>query len=185
MNEELELIEGDDFTEVDQYDPKVKAKAYDTYLNTSLGPTEIAIDLGVPARVVSLWIRRGKWNERKKEVELELFRSAEDKYRRVILEHRVPTVERHLRIAKKLEEGIEQVIDAETNNGGVPDAVTLRRMSEALASATGVSARAAAISDKPFTENAEEARKGKVPLVTINVTPVVHRGKEEKFIDVS
>ena len=163
-------VSADEFTEVDRYDPKLKAKAYDTYLSTSLGPQEIAIDLGLPARVVVAWIRKGKWKDRKKEVEMELFRSAEDKYRRIITEHRAPTVERHLRIAKKLEEGIEQVIEHETSDPDrVPNGAMLKRMAEALSAATGVSARAAAISDKPFTENAEEARKGKQPLVVIGV----------------
>lgn len=163
-------VEDDDFTDVTHYDPKIKARAYDLYLNSSMGPQEIAIDLNLHTHVVVAWIRNGKWKDRKQEVEMELFRGAEDQYRNVIRKHRVPTVERHLRIAKKLEEGIEKVVDHETNDPDrAPGDMVLKRMAEALSSVTGVSARAAAISDKPFMEDQEREQKGKQPLVVVGV----------------
>jgi len=58
----------------------------------------------------------------------------------------------------------------------------MKRMAEALSSATGVSARAAAITDSPFSDGAAEERKGKQPLVVLNVTPQAKR--IEDVIDV-
>jgi len=167
-----ELVQGSEFTTVTEYDPKVKAQAYEMFLNTDLCITDIALDLGVSQKVIAGWSRQGNWRARKEEIEVELFRSAEDKYRAVIIKHRVPTIERHLRVSGKLEDSIEKVIDHECEKDE-PNSMTLKRMAEALASSAGVSARAAAINEKPFSEANKDEKVGKTPLIMINVNPSV------------
>jgi transposase-like protein len=163
-----ELARGTEFTTVENYDPRVKAQAFNSFLTTDLSLSDIALDLGVSSKVVASWSRKGGWLERKKEIETELFKSAEDQYRRLIVEHRVPTMLRHLRVSGKLEEGIEKVIDEETKDDRTPNDMKLKRMAEALSSSATVSARAAGISEKPFSDH-ESEKQGKVPLIAINV----------------
>lgn len=165
-----ELAAGSEFTTVDYYDTKVKARAYELYLTTDLTLTDIAIDIGVNAKVVGSWARQGDWRKRKQAAEDELFNSADDAYRRIVAASRGPTIERHLRISGKLENAIETAIDELTAKGHL-DEMKLRRLSEALASVTGVSARAAAISDKPFSDANDRDGAKKRPLILIGVRP--------------
>lgn len=182
----LDDVEGDEFTEVDVYDPKVKARAYSLYLNTGMSLTDIAMETGVRTKVIASWARRGKWRVKKQEIENELMNRAADGYRALIIKHRAPTVERHLRVAEKLEKGIERVIDAETADPDVaPDGKELRRMADALSAATGVSARAAAINDRTLDSMDQGGQQqGKVPLVAIGIQVSKSEGSEKEPIEV-
>lgn len=166
---------GTEFTTPTRYDPKVKARAYHLYLNTDLAPDDIAIDVAVPKSVVLSWARDGKWRDRKLELEREVLARAEDSYRQLIIANRKPVLERHLRVGAKLEEAIEKVLDEATRDDGLPSDMKLKRLAEALASATGITARAAAISDKPFGETMSGGgdKPKKTPLVVIGVTAQV------------
>ena len=115
----------------------------------------------------------GKWRQRRKALELELLQRAEDSYRKFLVTTRQPVVERHLRISAKIEAKIEELLDA----GDELNAVTLRRLSEALASATGISARAAAINDRALEiidredgQGRRGGQSGKIPLVALGVS---------------
>lgn len=164
-----QLLDGE-FTTAGNYDPKLKAKAYDLFLSTDLSVTDIAIDLGLARPVLAYWIAKGAWSKRKREIEAQEMDRAEDNYRRLIIQNRGPVVERHLRVSGKLEKAIEKVIDEALKDDGIPSDMKLKRLAEALSSATGVSARAAAISDKPFSdENRNNDSGGKRPLVTIGL----------------
>jgi predicted nuclease of predicted toxin-antitoxin system len=167
-----EPVKGTEFTTADRYDPKVMASAYEAYLTTDLDLNDIAIMHSVPPKVVALWARRGGWAARRKEVEEDLFRSAEDKYRALIIKHRAPVIERHLRVAGKIEDAVEKAVDA---LGEYPTARALKPLAEALSSAANVSARAAAISETPFSDSAKE-NKNKRPLIMIGVTPTADGG---------
>jgi hypothetical protein len=172
MNNDIDSAQGDEFTEVTVYDPAVKARAYKAYLTgCTLG--EISLDVGVRVDVVSKWAQHGDWRKRRMEIEKEMFDQAADNYRALIVKHRAPVIERHLRVAGKLEEAIEQVIDDETSDPDrVPNGTMLKRMAEALSAATGVSAMAAAITDRAFDMGGTDAvSQGKVPLITLNVMP--------------
>lgn len=155
------------------YDPAVKAKAYEQYLRSDLTLEEIALDARVAVAVVADWAQRGKWRQRRKALELELLQRAEDSYRKFLVTTRQPVVERHLRISAKIEAKIEELLDA----GDELNAVTLRRLSEALASATGISARAAAINDRALEiidredgQGRRGGQSGKIPLVALGVS---------------
>lgn len=172
--EQDELAVGTEFTTPTKYAPPVKARAYELYLNSDLDTTDIAIDVGVPRSTVATWAREGHWLERKQEIEHELMQRSEDSYRQLILRNRKPVLERHLRISEKLEEAIEKVIDDATRDDGVPSDIKLKRLAEALSSATGISARAAAISDKPFGDMSKDGRGDnppKTPLIMIGIRP--------------
>jgi len=173
--------EGSEFTTSEVYDPRVKARAYDLFLNTDLNVTDIAVDIGVARATVASWVRAGNWRLEKQKIEDELMRGAEDKYRRLIIANRGPVVERHLRISEKLEEAIEKVIDEATRDDGVPSDMKLKRLAEALASVTGISARAAAVSDKPFSNGQDQGDKPqRRPLVMIGVQVQAPPGAEAK-----
>lgn len=170
----MELIQGDEFTTVKNYDPHVKAKAYELFLTSDLSLPDIALDLAIPQQVVASWALSGKWRDRRKELEVELFKNAEDKYRALIMQHRVPVLERHLRVSGKLEEAIDKAVDELTKDGDTIDSRELKRLAESLSSATAVSARAAGISDKFFDGGgigAQQQQAGKQPLISINVNP--------------
>jgi transposase-like protein len=182
-----DIIKGSEFTTVDQYDPQVKAKAYEMFLTTDLTLSDIAIDLGVNSKVVASWSRKGNWRKRKEEVEIELFKSAEDQYRSLIVANRVPVMERHLEISKKIEEAIGKVIDEATSGDAIPSSMEVKRMAEALSSVSAVSARAAGIAEKPFSENGESNAGGKaqkVPLIMLNVQASANPDAEARFVDV-
>ena len=152
-----DLAVGTEFTTPTKYDPAVKARAYELYLNSDLDTTDIAIDVGVPRSTVSAWARDGHWLDRQ-----------------IIIRNRKPVMERHLRISEKLEEAIEKVIDDATKDDGIPSDIKLKRLAEALSSATGISARAAAISDKPFGDWRaldDRDKQAKVPLIMIGIQP--------------
>ena len=163
------------------YAPRVIAEAYEQFLGGA-DFDDIAIALAAPRRVVMYWARKYKWLDRKTEIERTGMCAADLAYRRFLAENRGPTAERHLRVAK----GIESLIGAEVERlqrySDDPDlddesrrdlSVMLRRLSEALASSAGVSARAAGITDRPAPVDGEGggARGGRAPLVVIGVHP--------------
>jgi transposase-like protein len=173
MNNDIDNAQGDEFTEVTVYDPAVKARAYKNYL-TGCTISEIALDVGVRVDVVASWATNGDWRKRRMDIEKEMFDQAADNYRALIIKHRAPVIERHLRVAGKLEEAIESVIDdAENEDMNIEKrSALLKRTAEALSAATGVSARAAAITDRAFDMGGTDPMaQGKVPLITLNVMP--------------
>jgi len=143
-------------------------KAYDLFLQTDMDLSDIALDLGVSSKLVASWARKGKWVDRKRGLEEEEMQAADAKYRSVVRENRVPVVKRHLAVSGKLEEGIEKFIDVELDKDA-PNPVQLERMSRALAASTGVSARAAGITEKPHEDTIKESKK--TPLILLNVNP--------------
>ena len=168
------LPQGTALTTVEEYSVEVKAKAYELFLHTDSSPIDIAIVLKVPRHVVLKWMRKGSWNDRKSELEFEAFRAAETQYMKFLVEHKLPTIERHLRVAQLIEEEIELLLKTTKKNGGTVDSMTLRRLSEALSSATGVSARATATYDRAAAKDREdEGGSKKQPLVIIGVSPQV------------
>ena len=97
--------------------------------------------------------------------------AAENKFRDFMLENKLPTMQRHLRVAGKIEEAVERFMDQELKDDQVPKSMDLKRMAETLASATTVSARAVGLSDKPqeTVSERDNKRKERRPLVVIGV----------------
>lgn len=171
METEVMKVGSAALTTVDDYAPELMAKAYDLYLSSNLTTVDIAIDLGLPQKVVASWVRRGGWKEKKREATMELMLAAENKFRDFMLENKLPTMQRHLRVAGKIEEAVERFMDQELKDDQVPKSMDLKRMAETLASATTVSARAVGLSDKPQETVSEHdnKRKERRPLVVIGV----------------
>ena len=181
---------GSEFTSVERYDPAVKGRAFDLFLTTDLDFNDIAVDLGVPAKIVASWARKGKWDDEKKEIERAVFQRAADKYRAFLTEHRLPTIERHLRIASMGEEKVEEVM-AKLDTDDAKIVSKLKGMAEALTGFTSVSARAVAITDTPFINGGDgeggSMMGGKRPLILLNVSPQSNRLEPEvsvKAVDV-
>ena len=167
----LPAVEGSDATSVQNYDPEVKIKAYDLYMTSDLTPEEIAVPLSIPVDVVVRWRANHKWRERKLAVEEDLMEQADTRYKKILLKQRLEVTERHLRIAKQLEELIEKTLTEQGEDGQI-SVMDIRRLSEALSSATGVSARAAAITDRTLADMNQAAQakaNSKVPLVAIGI----------------
>jgi len=166
-----DIPQGSALTTKEKYAVEVKAKAYDMFLQSDMDLVDIAVAVGVSKLVVMQWCRQGKWNDRKQEIELEAFRECESKYRRFVMEHRLPTVERHLAAASLLEQQILRVLQ-EFAKSEDTDSMELRRLAEALASSAGVSSRAAGVSDRQVaadfgeTQEQQSASK-KQPLVVV------------------
>lgn len=171
METEVMKVGSAALTTVDDYAPELMAKAYDLYLSSNLTTVDIAIDLGLPQKVVASWVRRGGWKEKKREATTELMLAAENKFRDFMLENKLPTMQRHLRVAGKIEEAVERFMDQELKDDQVPGSMDLKRMAETLASATTVSARAVGLSDKPqeTVSERDNKRKERRPLVVIGV----------------
>lgn len=149
------------------YSPEQKAKAYEHYLINGLNPREISMELAIPASTISSWIQNGKWKDRKVQIEKEMFELAESKYRRFIVEEKLPTAQRHLAAAKIIEEKIAQVAEKIKVDGKMAD-VKLVRAAKALSDSSNVSARAVGLSDKP-QEHEEDDKKKRTPLVVIGI----------------
>ena len=174
-------IKGDALTTTTAYDPMVKTKAYEMYLTTALDLTDIAITLELPKAVVATWSSQGAWFKRKQDVETELFKTADAKYKRLIMEQRVSVVERHLKVCKQLEDVAAQIAesmgkDDKTVARVLKDkAAVLEKLAKALASSAGVSQRAAAITDTPFGD--QNQRQGLPALIIVGARPEVPMGK--------
>lgn len=171
----IKRAEGTEYTTVKHYDPKVKAAVYDDFMNTDKDLLELALEHSVAKHVISAWSREGGWLERRKEVEAELMRAADEKYRAFVQENKLPVLRRHVRISGKMENAIEQIIDAEIAaceaEGKPMDDKLIRRMADALAAVTGVSAKAIGLADTIVQTNGPGA--GRVPLVAIGITPQI------------
>ncbi len=175
------LTSGTEFTTADNYDPKVKASAYELFLTTDNTYADIALTLGIDARVVTLWARRGKWVDQRNKLELALLEDAESKYRQLVIQHKIPVLRRHLAQAEKIDAITDKLADTVTeliSDGDVDlqalkrinkASMVLKRLAETMASSSGVSARAAAIDERPGL--GDEKGKQKQPLILLNVQP--------------
>ena len=165
------------------YPPAMVQQAYDAYLSGNMDLERIALDVEVSLDVLRGWVRDGNWRERKREVDLELFQDAENQYRTLVAKNRIPVAERHLRVAGKLEDAVEKLLDKVREEIDSDDPspkldMTLRRLSETLSAATTVSARAGGVTEK-LAEAAGHSGHQKQPLVVVNVTPGVSRGERD------
>jgi len=168
-------------TKSDAFDPVVIAQAYERFLHGDDMET-LCIELDVPKKVLAYHSRKGEWLKRRAELLKEFNNAAAQKYLSFLANSRLPTAERHLRMARKAEEAAENLIDnlVEQSENGIVDDKVLRRITESIASITAVSARAAGITDRPAPVGGEEQQGvgGKAPLITLNVTPHI-ASKEE------
>jgi hypothetical protein len=173
-------------TRADRYDPKVISDAYNQFLNTDANIDTIAIEMGVPKGDIVYWARRDDWVKRKEEITRTLEAGGEQQYREFLAAQRGPTAKRHLDVATELEEMIlEDIRGLRDMPPGKDRSQAIRRLSESLASSSGVSARAAGISDRPAAVGSgNEAGGGKMPLIMIGVQPQASAAPGIKVINV-
>lgn len=165
--------DGLEYTTVKHYDPKVKAAVYHDFMNTNKDLVEIAIEHGVDRHVISAWSKEGGWLERRREIEKELMRAADDQYRAFVTENKIPVLRRQTRISGKLELAIEQLLEEELKNPtgkeGQVNSMVIKRLAESLAAVSGVSTKALGIADTVVETNSQGG--GRVPLVAIGIGP--------------
>lgn len=178
------VVSGDRYTTPESYGVEVKGKAYDLFLNSSSDFSDIALSLGVPVRTVTAWAKSGGWIERKREIEAAIFAESEAKYKSFIIENRLPEAKRQLEAAQKLEDGVLRMVDKALEKDKVPNSLELRRITETLVGASGVSSRVLGIHDKMFDSISQNAvLQGKTPLVVLNVNASLPSGAEPKYIE--
>lgn len=134
-------------TRITSYDTESHQKAYDLYINSNLGPTEIAVSLSLPREIIIAWIRRGAWRDRKIKIESELMQQSDDSYRSFLQRTRLPEAEAQVKAAGTLVQSVQEMLDDAKAKGKTLKPATLQMLSKTLAQAAGVSARAVGISD--------------------------------------
>ncbi len=170
-------------TKLDTVDPVKLAEAYEKFLFGDETPDTLAVGLGIPKKLLLREMRQHKWLERKEELTRVLERESEQRYREFLARNRLPTADRHLRIAERLEKEIESAVAELGDLSGRDRSAAIRRLTESLASVTGVSARAAGITDRPAPVVQDGGQTGgRQPLILIGVQPRISDGS--KVIDI-
>lgn len=138
-----------------RYAPEAKVKAYEMFLTTEHDPETIALSIGVPVFLVQHWVSVEKWGDRKAQFQMQIYKKVEVEHQRFVLDHRLVTAQRHLSVAKALEEEIEWILkeiakdrEANPNLSLKGRDMTLLRLSNALKAATDVSARVVGLTDQ-------------------------------------
>ena len=187
-------IKGTPLTTVKHYDPRVKARAYELYLLTDMTPKDISIDLQVAERVILAWAVEGKWLDRKQQLEVEALMRADNSYRRFMADKRPEVAQRHVEIAEKMQKAITTLLDQALTDPENMKAADIKRLAEALASVTGVDARAVgigtpdaaramALAQQRGLEGGASSSSGgnnRQPVLVVNLRPTVPADKEIK-----
>ncbi len=165
-------------TLADSFDPKKVAEAFDLFLNQDMSLECIAVQLGMPFRQVQHFAKREKWLDRKEQLTRTLEQEAEQRYREFLAKSRLPTAQSHLENAKLLEDLIaDEIKNLQSMEAGRERSAAIRRLAEALSSTTGVSARAAGITDRPASVGAaQQPQQQRQPLVMIGIRPSIDTG---------
>lgn len=154
-------------------DPQVRIKAYDLFLNSMMDMDQIAVMLSVPVKEVRKWARHGNWVSRKQDLLDTAMKAAEQQMQELVIRERQPTAERHLKVAKKLEEALDTTLDSLTEDGKVAKPRDLKVVAEALSSSAGVSGKAVGITETGI-QGVQDVNK-KAPVVIINLSPTLSR----------
>lgn len=183
---EPEPVVAPDNRGLELYSAETIGKAYELYVTTEASPQDIAAQLNVPVKKVMFWARRYEWKARKADLEQQVLQAAEAEHREFLMQHRLPTIKRHLEAATEAERLTLKLLRdmrERSESGGSVSAADLKRLTEALSSATGVSARAVGLTDQPALT---ESRIGnKAPMIVFGVVPVpAEKEKANEVIDV-
>jgi hypothetical protein len=151
------------------------------YLNTGLKVDSIAINLGLTTRDVRNAIKTYGLDKKKDEIIRQIQSEELAAYSKFLLDNRVSTAEQHLRISNQLNTAVENVMKATEgktmeelakNVKPLRDVAALfRSLGETLAAASGVGARAVALSGLTDAQSGgffAQGPAGKQPLVTLN-----------------
>ena len=151
------------------------------YLNTGMKVDSIAISLGLSTRDVRNAIKIYGLDKQKEEIIRQVQQEELAAYSKFLLDNRVSTAEQHLRISNQLNTAVENVMKATegktmeelaSNVKPLRDVAALfRSLGETLAAASGVGARAVALSGLTDAQSAAApVGGGKQPLVHFNFT---------------
>lgn len=153
-------------------DPQVRIKAYDMFLNSAMDLDQIAVALALPVRSLRTWARQGNWVSRKQDLLDVAVKASEQKMQEFVIKERQPTAERHLKVAKGLEETIDKTLEKVKRDDGSADPRVIKTLAEALSSSAGVSGKAVGITEAGVGIGQDQASK-KMPVVIINLAPTL------------
>lgn len=158
--------------------PEVVGQIYERFLMGNLTLKELALEHGVPVRVVVTLAKKNGWVERKHELELEAIEKAEASYRDFVIKNKLPTAEEQLAASRSIVTKLQEILATIDTSGGDPTS-KLRRIAEALKSAADVGARATGMSDAPMSDyirNREQTQK-QTPIVVVGINATRSTGR--------
>jgi hypothetical protein len=153
-------------------DPQVRIKAYDMFLNSAMDLEQIAVALAVPSKAVRSWARQGNWVSRKQDLLDVAIKASEQRMQEFVIKERLPTAERHLKVAQGIEETIDKTLEKVKHDDGSADPRVIKTLAEALSSSAGVSGKAVGITEAGLGVTQDQANK-KMPVVIINLAPTL------------
>lgn len=161
------------------YSPAQQAEAFRNFLEKNMSLEVLSLQLEIPLPVIVLWSQREKWLERKRTIQKELIAQEEWQYRQLVLERRQEVLKRHLDVTDTIESKVKEAVDnIDVTND--PKAISkLRMAAESMSSSANVSARAAAITDRPFSGSSQ----GKTPIIIVGGGPM-QKSPDVKVVEV-
>lgn len=150
------------------YSPAQQADAFRTFLEKNMSLEVLSLQMEIPLPVIVLWSQQEKWLDRKRSIQKELIAQEELQYRQLVLEKRQEVLKRHLDVSDTIESKVKKAVDnIDVDND--PKAISkLRMAAESMSSSANVSARAAAITDRPFSGSGQ----GKTPIIIVGGGPL-------------
>lgn len=143
----------------------IRSQAYDLFLNGGRTPTQIAVQTGVSVDDVRSWIKKGGWVARRDQIEREVFAAHEAKYRKFLIEKRLPVLEQQLERAAKLGELFDHHISAQS--GEELKATQLKALAETLSNMAGVESRVVGVTDQVVADLGFRNEAKAKPMVAI------------------
>ena len=159
------------------------------YIHTDKKVDSIAVDYGLTTRDVRSAIKRYGLDKRKAAIIQQQQQEELAAYSKFLLDNRVNTAEQHLRISSRINDAVENLLAATKDK--TPDEIAkmakplkdvaslFRSLSETLSAASGVGARAVALTGLPTMDGPVAVAGGKKSLVNFNFT-VMPQGNEMK-----
>jgi hypothetical protein len=144
-----------------------RGEAYDLFLNGGCTPTQIAIAVGAHVDDIRRWIKAGGWVARRDLIEKEVFAVHEAEYRKLLIEHKLPTLRKQLEQAKMIGEKLDEF--ALSRDGSTMKAGEIKALAEALASYAAVQAKVVGLPDYVVQPSGGGAERTKQPLVMIGL----------------
>lgn len=145
--------------------------AFDRYMMCRrVSLEQISKDSGVDLHDLKYWIRRDKWREHRTKFRRALIAEKRRQMDEFISEQRIVTADRHLRIARDMEDFIRAKLDwyRKERKNKPPTEGELLNLSKALKNASDVAARASGLTDQPHQDDGVGTRS----VLVVGLQPV-------------
>jgi hypothetical protein len=164
--------------------PKTVRDAYSLFMKENKSPADIAIQLEVPVTVIRRWVTKGKWLARKETLAKELTRQVDAELQEYQAKQLLEVVKDDTELGQLLKDAVREQLQFLKENPG-NNSMVLKRLSEVLANAANVTARAVQL-EKPIVQNTGQQQASGTPLIILNAEPRAKTRKVEveDYIDV-